>query len=168
LSSAGSSDSDGSIASYSWDFGDGLASAAANPSHTYQNSGTFNVSLTVTDDDYANLSKPQMSEAKIWSTDGKNNMNYAIRKLNGSSWSQDYVETHATMKSVTVILADAVISVTQDSNIGGMRLSGNSLGNQIVTGIIYILKKEYVEGRVSSNLFPSRIALLDPCWSEGR
>ncbi len=119
------------------------------------------------DDDYANLSKPQMAEAKIWSTDGKNDMSYAIRKFNGSSWSQDHVETHAPMKPVTVILADAVISATQDSNVGGMRLSGNSLGNQIVTGISYILKKEYAEGRVSSNLFPSRIALLDPYWRAG-
>jgi PKD repeat protein len=119
------------------------------------------------DDDYANLSKPQMAEAKIWSTDGKNDMSYAIRKWNGSSWSQDHVETHAPMKPVTVILADAVISATGDSNVGGMRLSGNSLGNQIVTGISYILKKEYAEGRVSQNLFPTRIALLDPYWRGG-
>lgn len=119
------------------------------------------------DDDYANLSKPQMAEAKIWSTDGKNDMSYAIRKWNGSSWSQDHVETNAPMKPVTVILADAVISATDDANVGGMRLSGNSLGNQIVTGISYILKKEYVEGRVSANLFPSRIALLDPYWRGG-
>lgn len=119
------------------------------------------------DDDYANLSKPQMAEAKIWSTNGRNDMSYAIRKWNGSSWTQDHVETHAPMKPVTVILADAVISATQDSNVGGMRLSGNSLGNQIVTGISYILKKEYAEGRVSANLFPSRIALLDPYWRGG-
>ena len=50
FSSAGSSDPDGSIVSYSWDFGDGNSSTAANPSHTYTSSGTFNVSLTVTDD----------------------------------------------------------------------------------------------------------------------
>lgn len=120
------------------------------------------------DDDYANLSKPQMAEAKIWSTDGRNDMSYAIRKWNGSSWSQDHVETHAPMKPVTVILADAIIAATQDAAVGGMRLSGNSLGNQIVTGISYILKKEYAEGRVSANLFPSRIALLDPYWRDGR
>ena len=119
------------------------------------------------DDDYANLSKPQKAEAKIWSTEGKGNMSYAIRKWNGSSWSQDTVETNAPPKPVTVILADAVISAIDDSNVGGMRLSGNSLGNQIVTGISYILKKEYAEGRVSANLFPSRIALLDPYWRGG-
>ena len=34
--------------SYSWDFGDGQGSTATNPNHTYQNSGQFTVTLTVT------------------------------------------------------------------------------------------------------------------------
>jgi PKD repeat protein len=46
----GSTDSDGTIASYSWDFGDGSALAtSANPTHTYSAGGTYNVKLTVTD-----------------------------------------------------------------------------------------------------------------------
>ncbi len=47
----GSSDSDGSVVEWSWDFGDGNVSAAQNPSHTYSSGGTRTVSLTVTDDD---------------------------------------------------------------------------------------------------------------------
>ncbi|MTK10792.1 MAG: PKD domain-containing protein, partial [Clostridiaceae bacterium] len=50
FNSAGSSDSDGTIASYSWDFGDGTTSTEANPSHTYSKAGTYNVTLSVTDD----------------------------------------------------------------------------------------------------------------------
>ena len=50
FSSNGSLDPDGSIATYAWDFGDGNTSATANPSHTYVAAGTYNVSLTVTDD----------------------------------------------------------------------------------------------------------------------
>ena len=53
FSSAGSSDSDGNIAAYAWDFGDGGSSSAANPSHTYATAATFNVTLTVTDNDGA-------------------------------------------------------------------------------------------------------------------
>ncbi len=49
FSSAGSSDPDGSIASYSWNFGDGGTSTAANPTHTYAAAGTYTVTLTVTD-----------------------------------------------------------------------------------------------------------------------
>jgi PKD repeat protein len=50
FSSSGSLDPDGSIVTYAWDFGDGSMSATANPSHTYVAAGTYNVSLTVTDD----------------------------------------------------------------------------------------------------------------------
>jgi len=49
FSSAGSNDSDGTITGYLWNFGDGGTSTAANPSHTYSTAGTYNVSLTVTD-----------------------------------------------------------------------------------------------------------------------
>ncbi|MCU7864076.1 MAG: PKD domain-containing protein [Candidatus Thiodiazotropha sp. (ex Lucinoma borealis)] len=53
FSSTGSSDSDGTIASYDWDFGDGNNSSSANPSHTYAGPGSYTVSLTVTDNDGA-------------------------------------------------------------------------------------------------------------------
>ncbi|MBS3815959.1 MAG: S8 family serine peptidase [Candidatus Thermoplasmatota archaeon] len=48
-----SSDSDGSISSHSWDFGDGSTSSSADPSHSYSSSGTYTVQLTVTDDEGA-------------------------------------------------------------------------------------------------------------------
>ncbi|MEM8486623.1 MAG: FG-GAP-like repeat-containing protein [Bacteroidota bacterium] len=46
----GSTDSDGTIASWSWDFGDGNTSTDQNPVHTYAAYGTYTVALTVTDD----------------------------------------------------------------------------------------------------------------------
>ncbi|MFO7852023.1 MAG: PKD domain-containing protein [Bacteroidota bacterium] len=48
-----STDSDGSVVSWSWNFGDGSTSTDQNPSHTYAAGGTYQVSLTVTDDDGA-------------------------------------------------------------------------------------------------------------------
>lgn len=45
-----SSDSDGSIVSYNWDFGNGESSSEQSPSWTYLNDGSYTVSLTVTDD----------------------------------------------------------------------------------------------------------------------
>jgi PKD repeat protein len=44
-----SSDRDGTITGWSWDFGDGSSSIEANPTHTYQTPGRYRVTLTVTD-----------------------------------------------------------------------------------------------------------------------
>jgi len=50
FSSSGSYDSDGTIVSYSWDFGDGTGSSTqANPVYTYGTAGTYTATLTVTD-----------------------------------------------------------------------------------------------------------------------
>ncbi len=46
---SGSHDPEGAIASYAWTFGDGGTATGATPSHTYQNAGTYPVTLTVTD-----------------------------------------------------------------------------------------------------------------------
>lgn len=47
-------DTDGSCTSYTWNFGDGTPTInQANPSHTFSNAGTYNITLTVADDDGA-------------------------------------------------------------------------------------------------------------------
>ena len=59
-------DSDGTIISYNWDFGDGNTSAEQTTEHTYMISGNYTVILTVTDNDdetntdstYANITIP--------------------------------------------------------------------------------------------------------------
>jgi len=48
-----SSDPDGTIVGYAWSFGDGGSASGAQVTHTYGGDGTFNVTLTVTDDDGA-------------------------------------------------------------------------------------------------------------------
>ena len=46
----GSSDADGTITSYEWDFGDGASGQSAQTAHTYFLEGSHTVSLTITDD----------------------------------------------------------------------------------------------------------------------
>ena len=49
FSGAGSTDADGTIASYAWNFGDGTTATGASVSRTFAAAGTFTVRLTVTD-----------------------------------------------------------------------------------------------------------------------
>lgn len=53
----GSSDSDGTIVSRLWNFGDGATSTATNPSRNYATAGTYEVSLAVTDNHGATHTK---------------------------------------------------------------------------------------------------------------
>ena len=57
FSSDGSYDPDGTIVSYSWDFGDGTTSTEQNPSHTYNGVNKYSARLTVTDDQNATNTK---------------------------------------------------------------------------------------------------------------
>lgn len=47
---SGSSDPDGTIQSYAWTFGDGVTATGVSATHAYTAAGTFDVTLTVTDD----------------------------------------------------------------------------------------------------------------------
>ncbi|MFD9438540.1 PQQ-dependent sugar dehydrogenase [Streptomyces sp. NPDC060006] len=49
FSSAGTTDADGDALTYSWDFGDGGTSTAANPTYTYKKNGTYTATLTAKD-----------------------------------------------------------------------------------------------------------------------
>ena len=61
FNSNGSTDADGTITGYQWDFGDGNSSTLANPSHTYASAGSYTAKLTVTD----NLGGEGLSQATV-------------------------------------------------------------------------------------------------------
>jgi PKD repeat protein len=65
-----STDIDGTIVSWFWDFGDGHTSTNRNPGHWYRRYGTYMITLTVTDDDGAKNSMSKTvtftSQKKRW------------------------------------------------------------------------------------------------------
>jgi subtilisin len=84
----GSSDSDGSIVSYSWNFGGAGTTTnggTATPSHTYSSAGTYTVTLTVTDDDTATGSTSQSVTVSSAPT-GTNVVLTGSSANNGSTW----------------------------------------------------------------------------------
>ncbi|WP_198005240.1 CARDB domain-containing protein [Methanothermococcus okinawensis] len=75
-----SSDSDGTITKWLWNFGDGTASNNENPSHVYHSAGVYNVSLTVWDDDGAN--NTIQKTLTITNTPPKADFTYSVNYLN--------------------------------------------------------------------------------------
>jgi len=65
-----SSDVDGQISSYAWDFGDGSSGNGVLPSHTYAAAGTYNVHLIVTDNGGLTASLCQTATTGQFSTPG--------------------------------------------------------------------------------------------------
>ncbi len=79
---SGSSDGDGAIAGYAWSFGDGATSTLATPSHTYASTGTYAVTLTVTDDDGATA---QQTTSIVVTNPAPTNVQFALTATAASS-----------------------------------------------------------------------------------
>ncbi len=88
----GSDDSDGSITSRSWNFGDGSTSSATNPSHTYASAGTYTVTLQVTDNHGAT---DTFVDPSVEVSEPPFSFHYALSELTaGGNTSGNYLDTY--------------------------------------------------------------------------
>lgn len=87
LDGSGSSDSDGSIVAYDWNFGDGnMASGNTSTSHAYQSAGTYTATLTVTDNGGLKASASEaieVTKSPVTFSFNSNNM-WVWRKVRGA------------------------------------------------------------------------------------
>lgn len=77
-----SSDPDGSVAGWSWNFGDGSTSNLQNPVHTYAGSGEYAVVLTVVDNQGASSSESSQTVTLLLDDDGDGVPNSVDQCLN--------------------------------------------------------------------------------------
>ena len=112
-----STDSDGTIASRSWSFGEvDATSTEPSPSHTYADAGTYTVTLTVTDDDGAVSSKSTnvtVSEART----GGITLEAAPRKQKGTKY-VDLKWSGATSTDVDVYRDGGTTPIATTANDG--------------------------------------------------
>jgi len=65
FTAAGSSDADGNVLSYSWDFGDGTSGTGVSPSHTYADNGVYTARVTVSDGIFTSTATATVTVANV-------------------------------------------------------------------------------------------------------
>jgi PKD repeat protein len=113
FSSLGSTDPDGSIVKYDWDFGDGTTSTSPNPSHTYTVAGTYTPSLVVFDNTGLSSSTKLTVTAQPVVTAKSLHVADIKLTLYASYWYGYYVRADVTVKDQAgVLVPNATVAGT--------------------------------------------------------
>jgi PKD repeat protein len=140
-----STDSDGTIASRSWNFGDGGVSTSTNPSHTYAAGGSYNVTLTVTDNTFSK-SVTVLDDPNQAPTAG---FTYSILDLK-----VNYINTSADSDGT-------IASQSWNFDDGGVSTSTNP-SHTYATGGSYTVRLTVTDNDGASNTFSKSVTVIDP------
>jgi PKD repeat protein len=136
-----SSDPDGNIVSYAWNFGDGTTGSGISPSRTYTAAGAYSVTLTVTDNEGATGTKAQNVTVTSPPSGGNNppaidtythtrsstgpwrraNISWAVSDVDG-----DLSTVRLELLNGSTVLASANISVSGSNASGSNQLSSRT------------------------------------------
>ena len=126
-----SSDADSSALSYAWDFGDGQTSSEQNPQHQYAADGSYNVTLTVTDE--SELSSVKTSTVQVVELDIVLELLRAQRARTGSSIVD--LRFSGALQNVDVYRNGTKVATT--SNAGSFRDRFNSQATSVTYKICH-------------------------------
>jgi hypothetical protein len=111
-------------------------------------------------DQFADEPEVKNAETKIWTGAGPQGMRW--RACDGS-----YSSVGAPTVSAAQLFHDAYVAAMAGYTGGNVRLVGHSLGNQLVTRTAAMINDSITANRIPASLRPTRIALMDPFWSNG-
>lgn len=136
---ASATDSDGTIASYAWTFGDGGSSTAQNPSHTYTTVGTFTAECVATDNSGA-VTVRRVAIQVIAANAGPSHYitPTGAGAHNGSNWANAYGETELQAVFNSISSGHTVNLGSGTYSLGGtvtMTKSGTSSAPVVVQGV---------------------------------
>lgn len=156
---SGSTDSDGSVASYAWNFGDGGSGTGATPTHSYTSTGIYIVTLTVTDDD-GDASTPVTTNVTISDAPATPVEVFADSFENGqwgSLWTEDSQNDWitSTQRATVGRYSAEVDGLATDAQLNSIRIDPQGASSAIITFSWYIERGldagEYLAFDVSTN-----------------
>ncbi|MEE9151980.1 MAG: PKD domain-containing protein, partial [Thermoplasmata archaeon] len=125
-----STDFEGYIVGYDWDFGDGTQGNRETVAHTYSENGVYTVTLTVTDDEGG--TDQETMTVYVENIDNNNQVNSIL----GSNASKGYLNASGQYVVILECPADLLITNPQNLQIG---LKNNSIINDIEGAFIAML-----------------------------